>query len=194
MKITYKDLFFHNQVLVNIPTRNEERALKAGTATSLLLMRVAYQSKLEEYETLCRKMLDDIKKGEKYAGFDAMTLAIEEARRVLARKKAYDEWAGKAEERPVCPSEEELAKADEALAKSGEYEKMLDELTREYGAARDKQAEVETTIEVNKLTRAELEDIVGLIGVQDSVRIKTAGGEFDEPAGSFLALVAKLLV
>lgn len=192
MKMTYNDIFFQNQILVNIPTRLGERSLSAATATSLLLMRVAFQSKMEEYESICRMLLDDIKKDDKFSGFDEKAMAHEEAARILAMKKAHDEWSGAEDSRPACPSADEISKAETTMASSAEYEKVLSELTNAYGEARAKQAEVETNIEFSKLTRAELEDIVGVIGTQDALHVKTLNGEFDEPSQSFLALIAKL--
>ena len=191
MKFTYNEIFLRNQILANIPTQRDGRKLSAGTATSLLLLRIAYQNKMEEYDGICRKALDDIKKDGKYAGFDEKAQAQEEAKRVLAMKKAYDEWKETDGERPACPSQEEIEKAEGAKAESAEFERMMTELTEAYGAARAKQAAVETGIEVNKLTRAELEDIVGVVGTDGDVRMKTPNGEFDEPCMSFLAMVAK---
>lgn len=192
MKKTYNAIFFENNILTNIPARLDGRILSAATATSLLLMRVAYQNKVEEFESICRKILDDLKKDEKYADFDKMAQAHEEAVRILAARDAHEKWDGEEESRPARPSDEDIAKAETTMASSAEYEKVLSELTNAYGEARAKQAEVETTIEVNKLSRAELEDIVGMIAAADSVHIRIPNGEFDEPSQSFLALIAKL--
>lgn len=189
MKTTYNDIFLRNQILANIPNQMEERRLSAGTSTSLLLMRIAYQKKIDEFEETTRKALDEIKKEERFKDFDRMADEHSRMEDVFARKKAHDEWDGKGEQ-PAVPSDEELAKANETKEKEPEYRALLDELMKAYNEVRIKQAAIETTIEIQALSRAELEDIVGTIGTEGTISVSTPSGEAEELRMTFLAMVA----
>lgn len=191
METTYNEIFLHNQILANIPTQREERKLSPSTVTSLILLRAAYQNKIEEYENICRKALEDIKKDGKYAGLDDRARANMEADRILAAKKAYDEWNAGDGERPECPALKDIEKAEATKSHSADFDKLMSELSAAYNAIREKQASVRTTIDVCRLSRTELTDIVTVVGTDGTIRINNFNREFDEPCMSFLAMVAK---
>lgn len=194
MKTTYNDIFLRKQILTNIPTQMEGRKVSPSTATSLLLMRIAYQKKSDEFEETVRKALDELKKEERFKDFDKLSEEQEQATAILARKKAHDEWNGE-NERPAAPSDEEIAKAEAAKEKEADFRKVYSELAALYNEARMKQAALETTIEVQQLSRAELEDIVGVVGYEGTIALTGMGGDVQqEPRMSFLSMVANYLV
>lgn len=194
MKTSYNDIFIRNQVLVNIPTEMEGRRLQTATATTILLMRLAYQKKCDEFEETMRKALDELKKEERFKDFDALSEEQSRMQSVLDRKKAHDGWDGEEDKRPVAPSEEELAKAREAEARKDDFDALSTELLGAYNAAREKHSLTETVIEAPKLTRAELEDIVGTVGTVGTMEIDGPRGAMQQPRMGFLALVADYFV
>ncbi|MCM1356909.1 MAG: hypothetical protein NC212_10960 [Staphylococcus sp.] len=191
MKATYNEILNRTQIIANIPTQFEGRKLSASAVTSLLLMRVALEKKSQEYEEICRKALEEIKKDEAYKDFDKKAHEQTEAVGVIERKKAHDEWTGENEaERPAAPTAEEVEKAEAVLATSGEFEELTGKLAEAYNKARVKQAAVETTVEYRNFTRTELEEIVGLIGTEGTIPFHTPVGEHQESRAALLAVIA----
>lgn len=190
MELTFNDIFIRNQILTNIPTEVNGQKLSASTTTSLLLLRIAYQKKVEEYEEICKKALEELKKDEKFASFDEKYSEIEKAKQVLARKKAYDEWDGDEESKPSAPSEEEIRNAESVVDHTEAYDTMVRELSVAYNEVRTKQASVETSIGARNFTRAELEDLVSVIGPEENIAIKMQQEEIEVKGIEFLSYIA----
>lgn len=190
MKLTYNEIMMRAQVLANILKATEGAKLAASTMTSLLLLRIAYQKKGDEYNDTCSKALEEIKKEEKYKDFDEKARADAQMKDVFARLEKHEKWDGAEEERPAKPSEEEIKKAQEAKAVAGEFDSLSTALLDAYNDARAKAAAEQTDFEPRKLTREELEDIVGAVGTAGDVTLSIGGNDYTETRINFLTMVA----
>lgn len=172
MKLTYNEIFSRRNAIDALTTN--VKTLSAGTRTSLLLISVAMRRKEQEYEEITRDALAEIKKEERFKGFDAMAAEMAKANGVITKKQAHDEWNGEGKQ-PRRPTDEQIAEAEATLKGLDDYRAMEAEIINEWLPARKKTASLETEIEYTPLTRAELEEIVGYLGTTpDDTRLLTS--------------------
>lgn len=196
--MTYNEIFSRNNIVSNIPLVYEGRKLGKSEAASVMLVRVAYANKVQEYE----KYMEDVLKGLKKEGFDERSQAISEMEDIDRRKKAAEEWKkgdkdanGKPVEKPEMPTKEELEKAEKTRETKEEYDKELKELEEAYGEARKKHGEKDVKFD-SKLTRAEYAEICELIGYEGDFEFSSifTGGKERISKEMFLSLIAANLV
>ena len=94
--MTYEEFFMNRAILNNIPLVFEGRRLGKSEVASVMLMRVAYNKKTEEFN----KCMEDVLKGLKKEGFDERAQAIAAMEDVDRRKKASEEWQVGAKDEP----------------------------------------------------------------------------------------------
>lgn len=196
--MTYEEIFMRRAILSNIPLVFEGRKLGKSEVASVMLMRVAYNKKTEEFN----KCMEDVLKGLKKEGFDERAQAIAAMEDVDRRKKAAEEWkegdkdeAGKPIEKPAMPTEEELKKAEETRKTKDDHDKELAELNENYSEARKKKLEESTTIANGTFTRSEYAEICELIGSEGTIELFGFADEAVKVArAEFLAMIATHLV
>lgn len=196
--MTYNDIFFRNRIVANIPLVFEGRKLPKSETASVMLIRVAYNNKVQEFE----KDMEEVLKGLKKEGFDDRAHAIAEMESIDARMKAAKEWKkgqkgedGKPVEKPEMPSDEELKKADETRATKEEFEAEKKELEEEYVTARQKRAEQKVEVKNGMFSRSEYAEICEVIGYEGEIEVS---GFADVPVKisreEFLGMIAAHLV
>lgn len=190
--MTYNDIFLRRNLLINIPLMQDGNKLPKGTAASVMLLRVAYQNKVDEFI----KTIQDVQKALKKDGYDDRAQAVAEMRRTDAKQQAHDQWDGTGEQ-PAAPTEEELAKAEKTRADilpDFEAEKQeLEEATQE---AQTKKAAEKVEMKNATLTRSELADLYELLGTDGTIDYHTPGKDEADPMPRemFLGLIAANLV
>lgn len=196
--MTYNDVFYRSNIVSNIPLAFEGRKLPKSETASVMLIRVAYANKMEEYN----KDMQEVLKGLKKEGFDERSQAIAEMEMIDSRVKAAKEWKkgmkdsnGKPIEKPEMPTSEEIAKAEKTRETKDEYESERKELEEEYAEARTKKAEEKVTIKNATFSKAEYAEICDLIGNEGEIEIR---GFSDAPMTiakeQFLGMIAANLV
>lgn len=196
--MTYNDIFFRNRIVANIPLVFEGRKLPKSETASMMLIRVAYNNKVQEFE----KDMEEVLKGLKKEGFDDRAHAIAEMESVDARMKAAKEWKkgqkgedGKPVEKPEMPSDEELKKADETRATKEEFEAEKKELEEEYVTARQKRAEQKVEVKNGMFSRSEYAEICEVIGYEGEIEVSGfADVPVKIPREEFLGMIAAHLV
>ncbi len=196
--MTYNDIFFRNRIVANIPLVFEGRKLPKSETASVMLIRVAYNNKVQEFE----KDMEEVLKGLKKEGFDDRAHAIAEMESVDARMKAAKEWKkgqkgedGKPVEKPEMPSDEELKKADETRATKEEFEAEKKELEEEYVTARQKRAEQKVEVKNGMFSRSEYAEICEVIGYEGEIEVSGfADVPVKIPREEFLGMIAAHLV
>lgn len=196
--MTYNDIFFRNRIVANIPLVFEGRKLPKSETASVMLIRVAYNNKVQEFE----KDMEEVLKGLKKEGFDDRAHAIAEMESVDARMKAANEWKkgqkgedGKPVEKPEMPSDEELKKADETRATKEEFEAEKKELEEEYVTARQKRAEQKVEVKNGMFSRSEYAEICEVIGYEGEIEVSGfADVPVKIPREEFLGMIAAHLV
>ena len=82
---------------------------------------------------------------------------------------------------------------EEAKSKGNEYDKefdkIVDGLTEAYSDVRRKQAQVTTEVEIQPMTRKELDDIVDFVGTEGTITISHAAGCFEQERIQFLGML-----
>lgn len=198
MIMTYNDIFFRNRIVANIPLVFEGRKLPKFETASVMLIRVAYNNKVQEFE----KDMEEVLKGLKKEGFDDRAHAIAEMESIDARMKAAKEWKkgqkgedGKPVEKPEMPSDEELKKADETRATKEEFEAEKKELEEEYVTARQKRAEQKVEVKNGMFSRSEYAEICEVIGYEGEIEVSGfADVPVKIPREEFLGMIAAHLV
>lgn len=196
--MTYNDIFFRNRIVANIPLVFEGRKLPKSETASVMLIRVAYNNKVQEFE----KDMEEVLKGLKKEGFDDRAHAIAEMESVDARMKAAKEWKkgqkgedGKPVEKPEMPSDEELKKADETRTTKEEFEAEKKELEEEYVTARQKRAEQKVEVKNGMFSRSEYAEICEVIGYEGEIEVSGfADVPVKIPREEFLGMIAAHLV
>ncbi len=196
--MTYNDIFFRNRIVANIPLVFEGRKLPKSETASVMLIRVAYNNKVQEFE----KDMEEVLKGLKKEGFDDRAHAIAEMESIDARMKAAKEWKkgqkgedGKPVEKPEMPSDEELKKADETRATKEEFETEKKELEEEYVTARQKRAEQKVEVKNGMFSRSEYAEICEVIGYEGEIEVSGfADVPVKIPREEFLGMIAAHLV
>lgn len=194
----YNDIFTRKAILNNIPLVFEGRKLGKSEVASLMLIRVAYDRKTDEFN----KFMEDVLKGLKKEGFDERSQAVQQMEDVDRRKKAAEEWKegdtdkdGRPMEKPSMPTKEELEKADKTRETKADYDKELEELNESYMEARNKKLEEETTITGGTFTRAEYAEICGIIGSEGDIELTGFTTEAVKiPRAQLLNMIAAHLV
>lgn len=196
--MTYNDIFFRNRIVANIPLVFEGRKLPKSETASVMLIRVAYNNKVQEFE----KDMEEVLKGLKKEGFDDRAHAIAEMESVDTRMKAAKEWKkgqkgedGKPVEKPEMPSDEELKKTDETRATKEEFEAEKKELEEEYVTARQKRAEQKVEVKNGMFSRSEYAEICEVIGYEGEIEVSGfADVPVKIPREEFLGMIAAHLV
>lgn len=196
--MTYNDIFFRNRIVANIPLVFEGRKLPKSETASVMLIRVAYNNKVQEFE----KDMEEVLKGLKKEGFDDRAHAIAEMESVDARMKAAKEWKkgqkgedSKPVEKPEMPSDEELKKADETRTTKEEFEAEKKELEEEYVTARQKRAEQKVEVKNGMFSRSEYAEICEVIGYEGEIEVSGfADVPVKIPREEFLGMIAAHLV
>lgn len=164
--MTYNDVFLRRNILLNIPLVFEGNKLPKSTAASVMLLRVAYQNKVDEFI----KFLEETKKGFKKEGFDERAQAVSQMEEIDRRKKAADEWKeGNEGEKPTMPTTEELEKAEKTKETLEEFNKEKKELEEQIQEAQNKKAAETVKIENGSLSKAELADIYDMLGADGDI-------------------------
>lgn len=166
MNMNYNRVFQVNNVLVNIPLSMEGRKLPGKTAASVMLLRVAYGKKVNEFET----DMQEVVKGLKKEGFD------ERARRYS------------------LPEDDKERMTDEQQRKDFESERK--ELEDAYLEARKRKAEENVEMKCGTLTRDELADLYEVVGTEGVMMMSVPYADKPIEVGreGFLQMVAEMLV
>lgn len=174
MIMTYNDIYLKNRIVANIPLVFEGRKLPKSEVASVMLARIAYDKRVQEFEEIKK----EIEKGLKKEGFDDRAHAIAEMESVDARVKAAKEWKkgqkgedGKPIEKPEMPSDEELKKADETRATKEDFEAEIKELKENCEVTIKKKAEEKVEVKNGMFSRSEYAEICEVIGYDGEIEV-----------------------
>lgn len=189
--MTYNDIFNRRNILVNIPLALDGNRLPKQTAASVMLLRVAYQNKVDEFV----KFIQDVQRGLKKEGFDERAQAVAEMKGIDERRRKAEEWDGEGEQ-PVMPSKEELERADKTRETLADFEAERRELEDATLEAQRKKAEEKVDMKNGTLTRQELADIYDLLGAEGDIAYSVPGMSEPTtvPCEWLLGLIASNLV
>lgn len=190
--MTYNDVFLRRNILLNIPLVLNGNKLPKSTAASVMLLRVSYNNKVDEFI----KFIDDVKKGLKKEGFDEREQSVLRMEDVDRRKKAFEEWKEGDGEKPSMPTKEELEKAEETRKTLDDFNAEKKELEGQISEAQNKKALEEVDMKNGKLTKDELADIYEVIGVDGEIDYFVPGqkDKAKVPKEWFLNMIASNLV
>lgn len=190
--MTYREIITNRNLLNNVPLLFEGRKLPKSTAASLMLLRVSYNNKVDEYI----KTLDEVKKGLKKDGYDEREQAVQQMEDIDRRKKAADEWKeGSEGEKPAAPTEEEIEKAEKTRSTLKDFEAEKKELEDAVNEASNKKLDEKVDMKNGKLTKDEFADIYEVIGVEGTLPVEFPGQPQGElPREVFLGWIAQNVV
>lgn len=196
--MTYNDIYLKNRIVANIPLVFEGRKLPKSEVASVMLARIAYDKRVQEFEEIKK----EIEKGLKKEGFDDRAHAIAEMESVDARVKAAKEWKkgqkgedGKPVEKPEMPSDEELKKADETRATKEDFEAEIKELKENCEVTIKKKAEEKVEVKNGMFSRSEYAEICEVIGYEGEIEVSGfADVPVKIPREEFLGMIAAHLV
>ena len=184
----YIDLMDKKGILDNVPLAFEGRELPSKLQAKLMLMRVGYDKVVAQFQ----EKLQEVLKGLKPDGFDALAADVQKLESVESRVSAFENWNGEGE-KPTMPTDEELKDAEEMRA-SGKYEesqKELKTLTEKYNEAYRLELLADVDYAERKFTEDEYAEIVAMVGTAGKVDFFLADGQKVEIAKvDLLAMVA----
>lgn len=163
--MTYNDIYNRRNILLNIPLTFEGRRLGKETAANVMLLRVAYQHKLDEYF----KIMQEVENGLKNEGYEE---------RAKTYHQMKDGKALKDEEQMKAFEEEETAFLD-----------ALDEARKKKA---DEPVEIKNG-KLTKEDLADIYDLIGAEG-SIAYRDAGTGKEMETSREEFLSLIAYNLV
>ena len=164
--MNYNDVFLRSALLESIPLNDGKYFFPPELSTSVILLRVGYNKKKQEFEDEMQAVLKELKK----EGFDERSQAIQQMEDVDKRLKAHEEWDGNGEQ-PKKPSDDELAKAEETRKTEADYRKEYAELDESYRNARTKKAEEEVTLATDKMEYDTFKQLVGALGTAGMIPV-----------------------
>lgn len=169
----YYELIGKANLANQIPLAYGEKKLSADSAAEVVLLKVHFNSALENM----KESLDEVVKNLKKEGFDERSSAIEEMKKVDATLKAISEWEdGKSEgEKPKMPTEEEIAKAEETRKTEEDFNKELLELSEVYNKAANKQMFEDVDFKYG-LSKDAWKNIYDMLGTDDEIDFIFANG------------------
>lgn len=177
---------------MNIPLYYDGKKLDKKTAASVMLLRVAYGKKVQEFE----KDMQEVLKGLKKEGFDERSQAVAEMERIDAQKKKSEEWKEEdGVEKPAMPTDEELAKADETRKTLDAYNEEKKELEEAYLEARKKKVSEKVDMKGYALTKEELGEIYEVVGAEGKFNLSLPYSEnpIQITNEQFLSMVANMV-
>lgn len=184
--MNYEDIFLREKILSNIPLGKEGYDFPTTLATSLILMQVACQSKMKEYESFMQEALSKLKP----EGFDERANAARLAESVEKQLAAHEEWDGKGEQ-PPKPTEEELNKAAAAREAGPAFQEELAALEAAYAEARTTKGQECVNGFSCILPREKYELLVSTIGTVGNIPVTMFDGvEREIPKVQLLSLFA----
>lgn len=163
--MTYNDIYNHRNILLNIPLTFESRRLNKETAANVMLLRVAYQHKLDEYF----KIMKEVESGLKNEGYEE-------------RAKAYHQM----QEGETLKDEEQMKAFEE------EQTAFLDALDEARKKKANELVEMKNG-KLSKDDLANIYDLIGAEG-SIAYRDAGTGKEMDTSKEDFLSLIAYNLV
>lgn len=163
--MTYNDIYNRRNILLNIPLSFEGRRLGKETAATVMLLRVAYQHKLDEYF----KIMQEVENGLKSEGYEE-------------RAKTYQQM-----KEVKTPMDEEQMKAFEE--EQGAFLDALDEARKKKA---DEPIEMKNG-KLTKADLADIYDMIGAEG-SIAYRDAGTGKEIEISREDFLSLIAFNLV
>ena len=163
--MTYNDIYNRRNILLNIPLSFEGRRLGKETVANVMLLRVAYQLKLDEYF----KIMQEVEKGLKKEGYEE-------------RAKTYQQM-----KKGETPKDEELMKTFEE-----EQTAFLDALDEARMKKANEFIEMKSG-KLTKEDLADIYDLIGADG-NIAYRDAGTGKEMETSREEFLYLIAYNLV
>lgn len=191
--MTYNDVFLRRNILINIPLVNNGVKLPKSTAASVMLLRVAYQQKVDEFI----KIIEDVQKGFKKDGYEERARNVAEMRDIDEREKKAKSWKeSDGGERPKMPSKEELEKAENTRKTLVDFEEEQKELIEHTQEAQDKHSKDTVDMKNCTLTKSELADIYEVIGADGEMEysVPNQTDNFKVSCEWFLGMIATHLV
>lgn len=159
--MTYQELFFRKSILDAIPMKIGDKKLSTFAVSDVILLQVAYQVKIDEFNNAMQEVLKKLKKD----GFDER----------FQKKKLYDD---------LCNKEESTLTNDEIKEKS-EFEEIsaafnveFNELQETYSDAYNKKLKEEIP-EMNKLSNNTFNAIIDIMDFNEKTLLSVTF--FSEP-------------
>lgn len=164
--MNYNDVFLRSAILESIPLNDEKYSFPSELSTSVILLRVGYNKKKQEFEDEKQAILKELKKD----GFDGRAQAIQQMEDVDKRLKAHEDWNGECEQ-PAKPSDDEIEKAEETRKTEEDYRKEYAELDKAFTDAINKKSQEEVTLATEKMEYSEFKQLVGAIGTAGTIPV-----------------------
>lgn len=188
----YNDVFLTRNLLANIPLVEKGARLPKETMAAVMLLRVAYGKRVDEFEADMAEVLRGLKK----EGYDERAQAVARMEDTDRRQREHDQWDGTGEQ-PAAPTDEERRQADETRAAADDFRRERAELEEAYMEARRKKAAEPVAVKNGRLTQQEYADVCGLLGAEGDMDFRVPGSGQEPvkmPREYFLGLVAASLV
>lgn len=174
--MTYQDLFLHKSILDAIPMKMGDKKLATPAVSSVILLQVAYQTKIDEFNSTMQDVLMKLKKD----GFDER----------MQKHSRYEELCGKTEALTNDESKEKSELSQYELDFGTEFE----ELNYAYLDAYNKKINEEIP-ELKKLSQATFSAIIDIMNFDEKISLASANGKTIEiPQDSFLSMIGYNLV
>lgn len=177
--MTYQEISFCNSVLASIPLVVDGVNMPPKTSTDVILLQVAYQNKVNEFDGFMQEVLKKLKK----EGFDERLQKHNRLLEIDGRIKAHNEWEegkadseGKPIERPAKPSDSEIEEAEKLRVDEDDFAKEMSELDTAYSAAYAEKINEEVK-GMKKFSRDTYESIVSFIGFSGELTLNLANRE-----------------
>ena len=185
--MNYVDVLNKRALIAHLPLKIGNREMPDALKAKVFLMRVQYNSIIDKFEKEMQDVLKEIKKD--YPEFDTQAADIEKMKSIDERMKAFNEYKGEKDKKPVKPSEEDIQEADRIREGEKEFNELNEKLTSQYIQAREEKIKEEVSIKERKFTIEEFSQVIGVIG---SSPIEIEKKEI--PAEMFLSDIASLFV
>lgn len=174
--MVYDEIFKRANLLNMIPVSDAEYDFPSSLATSIILLQVEYNGKIQEYEAIMQEVLKKLKKD----GFDERYAQI-------ARMKEIDNRIANGEDVP----EELRQQAEETRKTEDDFNKEMKEVEEQYLDARRRKGQTDVPNFFPVLTKQEYEELVTTIGVKGDINV---GLDRPIPKVTLLRAIAELLL
>lgn len=159
--MTYNDLLAANNILSGIPLTKGDKSLPTKAATEVILLQVAYQQKVTDFDKFMLSVLQKLKK----EGFEERNQKYAAMKNVFERLSKYDVNSD------MRPTEEEVNEARDTQATAADFEKELSELETAYQHAYSEKLKDDAGA-LSKMSTATYEALVDFIGLSGEMELE----------------------
>lgn len=177
--MNYNDVFLRCALLDSIPLGDDTFDFPTDVVTDVILLRVGYKQKKQEFEDTMRSVVGSLKRD----GFDERDAAVR-------HMESVDKRIADGEDVP----EDERKRADETRLTLDDFRKEESQLIDAYKQARLKKADEEVSMATEKMEYATFRGIVDTIGQHGTVNVVGIPNVSEMVKSQFLTAICANLV